>query len=207
GMHRSQALDHEGCLDPLLLALENRVRAGSQRTAQRLIGRLAVHFKHVVDNLENTKRRLRFLLLSGQAQQNANLESAPRSFQRAERLARELDDLSSSAAARIGLATGELDHGRLLSAIALLETVHDDLSDDRLYQATEATEALAAQAHALHGRILLYLGQASDCMKHLLAAKKRVPPDQDDLRCHVWIELARAEALAHRYATAMRTLH
>ena len=207
GMHRSQALDHEGCLDPLLQALSNRVRAGSQRTSLRLIGRIAVHLKHCAETPQNTARRLRFLLLSGQAQQNANLPTATRSFQNAERLARSLDDIAASAEARIGLANGDLDNGRLLSAIALLETVHDDLSDARLYQATEATEALAAQAHALHGRILLYLGQASDCMKHLLAAKKRVPIEQDDLRCHVWIDLARAEALAHRYATAMRTLH
>lgn len=207
GMHRSQALDHEGCLDPLLEALDNRVRAGSQRTSLRLIGRLAVHFRHVADSTENSQRRLRFLLLSAQAQQDANLKTAPRSFQKAERLARTLEKLDASAAARIGLATADLDTGRLLSAIALLETVHDDLADDRHYQATEATEGQAAQAHALHGRILLYLGQAPDCMKHLLAAKKRVPPGQEDLRCHVWIDLARAEALAHRYATAMRTLH
>ena len=33
GMHRSQALDHEGCLEPLLRALDARVRAGSRRTS------------------------------------------------------------------------------------------------------------------------------------------------------------------------------
>jgi hypothetical protein len=205
-MHRSQALDHEGCLDPLLEALDNRVRAGSQRTSLRLIGRLAVHLRNVVESNQNSQRRLRFLLLSAQAQQNANLKTATQSFQKSERLARTLNNLAASAAARIGLATADLDNGRLLSAIALLETVHDDLADERHYEATDATDALAAQAHALHGRILLYLGQAADCMKHLLAAKKRVPPEQEDLRCHVWIDLARAEALAHRYATAMRTL-
>ena len=206
GMHRSQALDHEGCLDPLLEALENRVRAGSQRTSLRLVGRLGVHFRHVTDSDQNAQRRLRFLLLSAQAQQQANLKTATRSFQKSERLARTLNNLEASAAARIGLATADLDSGRLVSAIALLETVHGDLADEKHYEPTIATEALAAQAHALHGRILLYLGQAPDCMKHLLAAKKRVPPEQEDLRCHVWIDLARAEALAHRYATAMRTL-
>ncbi|MFT4840637.1 MAG: hypothetical protein ACJA0V_002757 [Planctomycetota bacterium] len=210
GMHRSQALDHEGCLDPLLEALDNRVQAGSQRTSLRLIGRLAVHLRHVKESAENSQRRLRFLLLSAQAQQNANLKSATQSFQKAERLARKLDNLDASAAARIGLATADLDNGRLLSAIALLETVHDDLDDDhaedRHFKLTDTTESLAAQAHALHGRIMLYLGQAADCMKHLLAAKKRVPPGREDLRCHVWIDLARAEGLAHRYATAMRTL-
>jgi len=206
GMHLSQALDHEGCLEPLLSALENRVRAGSQRTSLRLVGRIAVHLRHVADNDTNRGHRLRFLLLAGQAQQSANLEDkATNSFRKAERLARSIDDLAASAAARIGLASGHVDGGRMLSALALLETVHDDLADDR-YDRTDQKDALAAQAHALHGRILLYLGQAADCMKHLLAAKKRVPPDQEDLRCHVWIDLARAQALAHRYATAMRTL-
>jgi hypothetical protein len=33
GMQRSMALDHEGCLDPLLDGLDARVRAGSRRTA------------------------------------------------------------------------------------------------------------------------------------------------------------------------------
>lgn len=207
GMHRSQAFDHQGCLDPLLQALENRLEAGSRRTSQRLVGRLAVHLGHVDNTKENTARRLRFLVLSGRTHQYADqIDSATRAFRDAERLARELDDIAASAAARIGLATSDLDCGRLLSAIALLETVHDDLSDASSPTATAQTEALAAQAHALHGRILLYLGQASDCMKHLLAAKKRVPQEHDDLRCHLWVDLARAEALAHRYATAMRTL-
>ena len=207
GMHLSQALDHEGCLDPLLEALANRVKAGSARTTLRLIGRIAAHLKHVQNTPANAKRRLRFLLLSGQAQQSANLSVATRSFQNAKRLASTLGDLAALTSARIGLANGEVDNGRLLSAITLLETVHADLSDEREYQVSSLTEALAAQAHALHGRILLYLGQSADCMKHLLAAKKRVPPEQDDLRCHIWIDLARAEAIAHRYATAMRSLH
>ena len=207
GMHRSQALDHEGCLDPLLDALEGRVRAGSQRTSLRLVGRIAVHLRNVEDHERNTRRRLRFLVLAGQAQQNANMAApATRSFQKAERLARSLEDLGASAAARIGLASGELDGGRMLSAIAMLESVHNDLREGEGYDYAKTTEALAAQAHALHGRILLYLGQAADCMKHLLAAKKRVPMEPEDLRCHVWIDLARAQGLAHRYVSALRTL-
>ncbi|MCK5944756.1 MAG: protein kinase [Planctomycetes bacterium] len=205
GMHRSQALDHEGCLEPLLQALDNRVRAGSRRTALRLAGRLAVHFRHVAETERNERLRLRFLVLSAQAQQNADQSAAAtRLFREAERLARKLADLDASAAARIGLATDALYHGRMLAAITLLETVHDDLADERAHGG-EADE-LACKAHALHGRILLYLGQAADCMKQLLLAKQRVPVEEEDLRCHLWIDLARAEALAHRYATALRTL-
>ncbi|HEB51759.1 MAG TPA: hypothetical protein ENI87_00750, partial [bacterium] len=128
GMHRSMALDHQGCLGPLLEALQVRVAAGSRRTALRVVGRLAVHFRHVDDNEANRRLRLRYLLLSGRAHQNADQsEPAARAFRAADRLARVLGDVVGSATALVGLATGELDAGRLLSAIALLETVHDAL--------------------------------------------------------------------------------
>ncbi len=203
GMHRSQAMDHAGCLEPLLQALDNRVRAGSLRTALRLVGRLSVHLRHVPDDDASRRLRLRFLVLSARAQQNADQPAAAtRTFQEAELLAHELDDVAASAAARIGLASDALDQGRMVSAIALLETVHDDLAD----ATDDEQRGLAAQAHALHGRILLYLGQAADSTKHALAARKLLPIQEAELRCHVWIDLARAEALAHRYASATRTM-
>ena len=130
GMHRSQAMDHAGCLEPLLQALDNRVRAGSLRTALRLVGRLSVHLRHVPDDDASRRMRLRFLVLSARAQQNADQPAAAtRTFREAELLAHELDDVAASAAARIGLASDALDQGRMVSAIALLETVHDDLAD------------------------------------------------------------------------------
>ncbi|MGC3970500.1 MAG: AAA family ATPase [Pirellulales bacterium] len=204
GMHLSQGLDHEGCLDPLLTGLDERVRAGSRRTALRVVGRLAVHLAQVAPSPENERRRLRYLLLAGQARSNAGqIEAASRWFQQAEALARTLGDLDRSAEARTGLATAELDSGRLLSAIALLESVHDDLGE----RGGDAADALAAQAHALHGRILLYRGQASDGLRHLQLAQQRLPTAHDDLRCHLLIDLARVEALAHHYPKALKTLH
>ena len=206
GMHRSQAFDHAGCLEPLLEALEARVQAGSRRTALRLVGRLAVHFRHVPSDARSERLRLRFLLLRGRAQQDAGqFEAAARAYRSAEQLARRIGDLGASAAARTGLAEDALQHGRMLAAVTLLETVHGDLDGDRPPHAP-AADSVAARAHALHGRILLYLGQAADCIKHLLAARKRVPPDDEDLRCHLWIDVARAEGLARRYGTAARTL-
>jgi tetratricopeptide (TPR) repeat protein len=203
GMHLSQGLEHEACLDPLLTGLEERVRAGSRRTAMRVVGRLAVHLAQVPPSPENERRRLRYLLLAGQARTNAgHTEAASRWFQQAEALARTLGDHDRSAAARTGLATAELDSGRLLSAIALLESVHYDLADRTGVDA----DALAAQAHGLHGRILLYRGQASDGLRHLLEAQKRLPAANDDLRCHLQIDLARVEALAQHYAKALKTL-
>lgn len=204
GMHRSQAMDHEGCLAPLLDALAARVRAGSRRTSLRLVGRLAVHFRHVTRDEGTEQQRLRFLVLSAEAQQGADQpDAAARTFREAQRLARSLGDVDASAAARVGLAADALDHGRIVAAITLLETVHQDLA---ARAGQRSADALAARAHALHGRILLYLGQGPDCMKQLLAAKKRAPDEERDLRCHLWIDLARGEALAHRYANAARTL-
>ena len=204
GMHRSMALDHEGCLDPLLEGLDERVRAGSRRTALRLVGRLGVHFGQVPSTEVNERRRLRYLLLAGGARTNADqIDAACRSFRDAEALALQLNDLDASAAARTGLANGELDSGRLLSAIALLEAVHDDLA----HRHGEAADALAAQAHGLHGRILLYRGQGQAGLQHLQAALRRLPDGSSDLRCHLLIDLARVQSLSHHYATAQKTLH
>ncbi len=203
GMQRSQALDHQGCLDPLLDGLDERVRAGSRRTAMRVVGRLSVHWNHVENTEANAQRRVRFLLLAARARVNAGqLDAALRTFREAEALARQLGDVESSAAARTGLAARELDSGRLLSAIALLESVHDDL--DQRHEPSAA--AIAAQAHGLHGRILLYRGQATEGLRQQKAALARLPEDQADLRCHLRIDLARMEALQHHYPTALKTL-
>ncbi len=203
GMHRSQALDHQGCLDPLLDALDERVRAGSRRTALRIAGRLTLHLDHVDDTADNRARRLRFLLLAGRARQNAAQPGpASATFRQAERLARDLGDVEASTAARTGLAALEVDAGRLVSAIALLESVHDDLAT----RLEASADELAARAHGLHGRILLYLGQAAEGQRHLQSALKRLPVAIEDLRCHLLIDLARIEALRHHYTTAYKTL-
>ncbi|MBX3463147.1 MAG: protein kinase [Planctomycetes bacterium] len=203
GMHLSMALQHEAALDPLLDALDERVRAGSRRTSLRLVGRLQVHFAQVAPTPANERRRLRFLLLSGRARTAVGQpEAAGRAFRDAERLAQQQHDLEASAEARTGLANSELDLGRLVAAISLLESVHDDLAGST----GDAADVLAAQAHGLHGRILFYRGQAADGLRQLHAALKRVPPTEVELRCHLLIDLARVEALSHHYATAQRTL-
>jgi hypothetical protein len=203
GMHRSQALDHQGCLQPLLDGLDERVRAGSRRTALRVVGRLQVHFAHVEPTPANERARLRFLLLAGRARSNAGqVDAAGRTFRDAEALAVQLGELDASAAARTGLAESELDGGRLLSAIALLEAVHDDLADRDGGDA----HALAAKAHGLHGRILLYRGQAAEGQRQMQLALARLPATEHELRCHLLIDLARLDALRHHYPTAQKTL-
>ncbi len=203
GMHRSMALDHEGCLQPLLEALDDRVRAGSQRTTQRILGRLAVHFEHVPQDRAHDQLRLHYLLLSGRARASLGQhEAAAKVLRQAEAMARSLGDLTTSALARTHLANGELDRGHLLAAQLLLEAVHDDLA----HRDDPGADAAAAQAHGLHGRILLYLGQVVEGQRHLQAALLRLPESAVDLRCHLHIDLARIEALGHHFTTAARTL-
>jgi len=204
GMQLSQALEHEACLEPLLAGLAERVRAGSRRTALRVVGRLAVHLSQVPATPENERRRLRWLLLAGQARANADqIDVASSWFQKAEAQAQQLGDGDASAEARTGLANAELDNGRLLSAISLLESVHRDLTARH----DGVGRTLAARAHGLHGRILLYRGQAGDGLRHLQSAVKLLPDAAEDLRCHLEIDLARVEALGHHYQKALKTLH
>ncbi|MCB9885161.1 MAG: protein kinase [Planctomycetes bacterium] len=203
GMHRSMAQDHEGCLSPLLEALDDRVRAGSQRTTQRILGRLAVHFEHVPHDPAHDRLRLHYLLLSGRARGNLGQhEAAAKALRQAEAMAKSLGDVTTSALARTHLANGELDRGHLLAAQLLLEAVHDDLAQRH----DAGADAAAAQAHGLHGRILLYLGQVVEGQRHLQAALLRLPAAAVDLRCHLHIDLARIQALGHHFTTATRTL-
>ena len=203
GMHRSMALDHEGCVPPLLDALDDLVRAGSQRSTLRLLGRIAVHLEHVPQDTAHDRHRLRYLLLAGRARANLGQhEAAAKALRDAEAMARRLEDPVASALARTHLAAGELDRGHLLAAQMLLEAVHDDLAS----RDQPGADAAAAQAHGLHGRILLYLGQSVEGQRHLQAALLRLPQEAVDLRCHLHIDLARIEALGHHFTTALRTL-
>ena len=204
GMHRSQALDHEGCFELLLDALDELVRSGSRRTALRIAGRLGVHCQHLAAGGSRDRRLLRFHLLHAEARRNAGQRfAATRWFREAEALARRLDELEASAEARTGLAARELEDGHLMAAIAMLEGVHDDLARSTGRRADHA----AAGAHGLHGRILLYRGQAVPGHRHLQAALRRLPADHNELRAHLLIDLARLEALQHHYPTAQKTLH
>ncbi|MCR9247864.1 MAG: protein kinase [bacterium] len=203
GLHHSQALDHAGALEPLLDGLEELVQSSSRRTALRIAGRLAVHFRHVQQSPSSNRLRLRFLLLQAEARKNNGQPAAAiKSYRGAEQLARELGDIESSAAARVGIAARELSNGHLLAAIAMLEAVHDDLRGTT----GSRGERIAASAHGLHGRILLYQGDAADGHRHLQAALALLDPTDDELRCQLRIDLARLEALQHHYPTALKTL-
>ncbi|MCA8978018.1 MAG: hypothetical protein KDC98_25050, partial [Planctomycetes bacterium] len=203
GMHRSQALDHEGCIEPLLAGLAELVRSGSRRTALRIAGRLGMHFGHAEPGEGRDRQLLRFHLLHAEARHNAGQrQAATRCYRQAEALARTLDAAEASAEARTGIASHALEDGHLMAAIAILEGVHDDLA-----AATgERADHAAASAHGLHGRILLYRGQAVAGHRHLQAALSRLSPTHDELRAHLLIDLARLEGLQHHYPTALKTL-
>ncbi len=203
GMHRSQALDHQGCIEPLLLGLAEIVRAGSRRTSLRIAARLQVHVQHLPEGRVRDEAQLRLLLLSARARRNAGQpQFAARQFRAADSLARELADPLGSGEALTGLAAATFDHGHLMQAILLLENAHRELENPE----SDRARVLAADAHGLHGRILLYLGESEDGMRHIQAALRLLPDKEIERQRHLQIDLARLEALRHHYPTALKTL-
>jgi len=203
GMHRSQALDHAGCIEPLLQGLHEIVRSGSRRTSLRIAARVQVHLQQLPPGAATDRSQLRLWLLWARARRNAGqAQLAAQQFRAADSLARRLGDALASGEALTGLAAATFDAGLLLQAIALLENAHQELAnpgDDR-------ARALAADAHGLHGRILLYLGQADGGLHHVQAALHVLPEAETERRCHLQIDLARLEALCRHYPTALKTL-
>ncbi len=203
GMHLSQGLDHEGCLEPLLQGLEGLVRGGSRRTSLRVAARLRVHFPHVEDSEPNRRRRLRWLLLHAEARRAAGQpDAAEVLFREANDLARTLGDEARLGAALTGMAAAAMDQGRMLGAVELLESAHAHL--DPLDEPVGRQHAAAA--HALHARILLYLGQAAEGTRHITHALRTAPADGAALRINMLIDQARLEALRHHFVRAQKTL-
>lgn len=204
GLHLSRGLEHEACLVPLLQGLEQLVRSGSRRTSLRIASRLRLHFQQLRDRPDLDPLRLQFLLLQGHARRaSAQTETAAELFREASVLATQLVDSRSLGEALTGLAGLTYEGGRLLAAIDLLESAHQQfgaLTDPRSRQ-------LAGEAHGLHGRILLYLGQAAGAREQLDAALAALPPDELDLRSHFLVDLARVQHLEHDWTAALRTLH
>src|SRR5262249_54029618 len=153
----------------------------------------------------NETARLRLLLLWARARGNSGQpEQATALFVEADALARQLGDRLGVGAALSGLASLRLDKGELLAATLLLENAHRELDEPAGNGHELRARALAADAHALHSRILLYLGAPGDGLRHLQTALQFLPLDDVDLRCHFKIDLARLQALAHHYPTALQ---
>ncbi len=206
GMHRSQALDHEGCIEPLLLGLAEIVRAGSRRTSLRIAARLAVHVQHLPKGKVQQSAQLRISLLSARARRNASQpQAAAEQFRAADGIARELGDRLSSGEALTGLGAATFDLGHMMQAILLLENAHQEL-DEAGDPDDPRARTLAADAHALHGRILLYLGASEAGMRHVQVALRLLPEAEIERQRHLQIDLARLEALRHHYPTALKTL-
>jgi serine/threonine protein kinase/tetratricopeptide (TPR) repeat protein len=215
GMQLSQALDHRGSIPPLLDALGELVRSGSKRTGLRIAARLQVHLQQVRDVPEFDAARLRHLLLAGGARRNAGQPKAAATlFREADGLARRLGDPLGRGEALTNLARHTFEGGHLLQAIALLENAHAALADAVPTKAADrpatpppgrTREDLAADASALHGRLLLYLGQSEPALAHLQTAL-RLLGDDTEREGHLRIDLARVQALRHHYPTAQKTL-
>lgn len=207
GMQHSQALDHRGAIGPLLNGLEQLVRSGSRRTSQRIAARLRVHFQQLQDDTTLEPQRLRFLILWARSRAEVHqVAHASTLLTEASALSLKLGDRLAHGAALTGLASAKLDLGQLAAAISLLEQAHQELDDFTSATGTAKTSAIAAEAHALHARTLLYRGQPAEGIRHVQAALRLLPADAVDLRCHYEIDLARLEALLHQYPAALKTL-
>lgn len=205
GMHRSRALQHRECAEPLLRALDDLVAAGSRRTSLRVAARLRLHFQHLPQDPAHDALRLRWLLLHARARRDAQQpEVAEELFRAANELARRLGDEAGIGAALTGMAQTAMDRGRMLGALQLLETAHGHLA--RVAARDDAGAALAARAHGLHARILFYLGQSAGGLEHAQAGLRLLPPDQPELRCTLRIDVARLESLRHHFGAALATL-
>ncbi|MGE3172985.1 MAG: protein kinase [Planctomycetota bacterium] len=203
GMHRSRGLDHAGCIEPLLQGLAEVVRSGSRRTSLRVAARLQVHLQQLPPSDDRRQQELRLLLLWARARRNAGQpQLAAAQFRTADSLARALDDPLASGEALTGLAAATFDAGMLLQAILLLENAHQELENPD----GERARVLAADAHGLHGRILLYLGESDGGLRHVQAALRLLPDAELERHYHLRIDLARLEALRHHYPTALKTL-
>jgi len=204
GLHLSRALEHEACLVPLLQGLEKLVRSGSRRTSLRIASRLRVHFQQLGSRTDLDPLRLQFLLLQGHARRaSGQPEVAAKLFREASALASQCGDARSSGEALTGLAAITYEGGRLLAAIDLLETAHrhlEALEEGRSRQ-------LAGEARGLHGRILLYMGQAAGAREQLRTALAALPPEELEYRAHFLVDLARVQHLEHEFAESLQTLH
>ncbi|MBI5851360.1 MAG: AAA family ATPase [Planctomycetes bacterium] len=225
GMHLSRAMEHEACLDPLLLGLDNLVRASARRAAVRLVERLHLHLNRLPRTPVNLERRLRWLLLAGRSWLLLDDEErATRSFKKAVLIAIHVQRPREHAEALAGLAELAQLHSRWFAAIQLLtaaDALLVDLHDD-------AARAVRTRVLMIHARVLAYLGDAQQALKLAGQALRSLPPGHDALEAHLridyarWLalrlhlvraigELDRARELAHRcgdtYAEARVHLH
>lgn len=203
GMHLSRAMAHQDCIEPLLAGLDQHVDAGSRHTALRIAERLRLHLKRIPEGEDYRAQRLRYLLLSGQAQVLGNRRArAERCFRKANQLADELGQMRAKAEALLGMAELAQEDGRLFSALQIL-----DRGESLLAQRQDASARLIlAKIRGLHGRVLAYRGQGKDGIMQLRSALDVLPEGEDEWRAHLLIDLSRWEALRAHYLTSLRCL-
>jgi hypothetical protein len=202
GMHLSRAREHEACLEPLLAGLERLVAAGSREASRRVAARVRVHLNALPRTPLGEVRRLRWLLLDGQAHANAERYApAQRAFTQAYRLARSLGDDAARAQALLGLAGVARATAHLLAARHML-----DRACALLEGADEPrTVALAADVRALQARVLGDAGDAEGALARIEEALGLLP-DEHPRRAHLLIDAARLHALRGAFAAARELL-
>ncbi|MHC5066436.1 MAG: ATP-binding protein, partial [Planctomycetota bacterium] len=203
GMHLSRAMAHQDCIEPLLAGLAQHVDAGSRHTALRIAERLRLHLKRIPESEDYRAQRLRYLLLSGQAQVlSGRRPRAERCFRKANMLADELGQVRAKAQALLGMAELAQEDGRLFSALQMLDRGESLLA----HREDAGARLILAKLRGLHGRVLAYRGQGKDAILQLRSALEVLPEGEDEWRAHLLIDLARWEGLRAHFLTSLRCL-
>ncbi|MCC6670731.1 MAG: protein kinase [Planctomycetes bacterium] len=203
GLHLSRAMEHAACLDPLLAALAELNRAGSRQRSLRVAERLRLHLNALPRSREHLVRRLRYQLLAGEAFIRADASaSARRVYTQARHLARYLRDPGGEAEAWYGLAGIDQGAGRFRPALALLGRAEALLQEP----GDEAMRLLRAKVVDLHARIMGYLGRSMAALELLREALRLLPRSESLFRPHLYIDIARVEALRGHFLDALKAL-
>lgn len=203
GLHLSRALEDQACVEPLLIGLEELVRTNARKAALRVSERLHLHLNRLPRSPANLGRRLRWLLLSGDAWAAAGDEGkSARAFRKAILIARHLEFTAERAHAMVGLADLAQHKGRFWSAIQLLTQAEGLLEGAQ----GERERRVHARALLVHARVMAYQGQSLDALSLTNAALRELPPGEDTLEAHLRVDQARWLALRLRFGRALLSL-
>ncbi|MCA8954640.1 MAG: protein kinase [Planctomycetes bacterium] len=199
GTHLSDAGEHAAAIEPLLDGLAHLTATGSRQSSVDATRRLRRHLQALPRDQQRLVQWLRFHMLTGRTEELLGRE--PRalvSFRKASCLAERLAATHELVEARTAMAKLELERGRFAEVERELEGAGQLLQDpDHL---------LRARILSIRARALGYMGQTERALTQVHTALQILPPGHEELRGHLFVDLARLEALGSRFTSALERL-